>query len=689
MPDLTLEQAFGLALEHHQAGRLQEAGQIYEQILGAEPNHPGALHYSGAIALQTGRLDDAVDLIRRAIAIHPTAAAWTDLGVALNSKGFFSDAVDAHRKAIALKPDYAVAHSNLGNALRDVGRFEDAIAGYRQAIALRPDFVQAHTNLGVALAEAGNIDEAIIAHEKAIALRPDRAGDFNTLGNLLRSKGRRDEAIAAYRKAIGLVPDFAAAHTNLGAALIGKGLIDEAIKEHRHAISLKPDLAQAHSNLGDALKDVGELDQGVTEFRRAVELEPDNAALHSNLVYILHLHPDYDARALASELTRWNERHAEPLRDFIRPHTNDRNPDRPLRIGYISPDFRAHPVGRFLLSLFVAHDRSQFQIFCYAKMSHADSVTGRLRSRAHGWRSIVGLTDDQIADLIRKDQIDILVDLSMHMIGNSLLVFARKPAPVQVAYLAYCSTTGMSAIDYRLSDPYLDPLGVDESVYSETTIRLPETYWCYEPIITPPPILPTPAAERGHITFGCLSNICKVSPQNLAAWIDLLRAVPDSRFLLSVHEGDYRVRLAEQFESNGIARDRIQFVGKVPLPDYFALYTGIDIALDTFPYGGGTTTCDALWMGAPTITLAGKTAVGRGGVSILSNVGLPDLIAQTPEDYVCIAKDLAMNLPRLRELRSTLRWRFEQSPLMNAPRFAQNVEAAYRQMWRAWAAAPR
>jgi predicted O-linked N-acetylglucosamine transferase (SPINDLY family) len=321
-------------------------------------------------------------------------------------------------------------------------------------------------------------------------------------------------------------------------------------------------------------------------------------------------------------------------------------------------------------------------------MVHGDAITDRLRSHAHTWRPIHGLSDDKIADTIREDRIDILVDVTMHMTGNSLLVFARKPAPVQVTYLAYCSTTGLTAIDYRVSDPYLDPPGVDESVYSEKTIRLPETYWCYKPIFAPPKIGPAPATERGYVTFGSLSNICKVSPQNLASWVELLQFVQSSRLVLSLHEGAFRDRLLQHFESNGITRNRIQFTAKVAIPEYFALYNGIDIALDTFPYAGGTTTCDALWMGAPVVTLAGKTAVGRGGVSILTNVGLHDLIARTNEEYVRIAAGLAADLPHLSNLRANLRSRFEQSPLMNAAQFAQNLEAAYRQMWRTWCSAP-
>jgi len=386
---------------------------------------------------------------------------------------------------------------------------------------------------------------------------------------------------------------------------------------------------------------------------------------------------------------RWNRQYAETLRGVIRPHANDRDPDRRLRIGYVSPDLRVHPVGRFLLPLLAHHDKRQVEVFAYSGLLVADPLTERLRLHVDNWRDIVGFSDDRVAELIRQDRIDILVDLTMHMADNRLLVFARKPAPVQVTYLAYCSSTGLKTIDYRLSDPYMDPPGMDESIYSERTIRLPNTYWCYEPIISNSEVTPLPALERGFVTFGSLNNFCKVSEPALAAWIQLLRNVPNSQLLLHACEGSHRQRLRDRLQREGIDPARLRFASFMPTPQYFDLYHKIDIGLDTFPYGGGTTSCDALWMGVPVVSLAGQTAVGRGGVSILSNIGLTELIATSPQTYVCLASDLAGDLPRLRDLRSSLRQRMEQSPLMDGARFATNVEAAYREMWRSWCGNPR
>jgi predicted O-linked N-acetylglucosamine transferase (SPINDLY family) len=297
---------------------------------------------------------------------------------------------------------------------------------------------------------------------------------------------------------------------------------------------------------------------------------------------------------------------------------------------------------------------------------------------------MVGVTDERMAQLVREDQIDVLVDLTMHMARNRMLLFARKPAPVQVTYLAYCSTTGLETMDYRLTDPHLDPPGMNDAYYSEQSIRLPETYWCYPLHEQSPQAGPPPAPSGGEVTFGCLNNFCKVSPAALELWIQLLRATPKSQLILHAYEGSHRQRVRDLLEHEGIDPQRLKFVGMVSLSEYFKRYEQIDVGLDPFPCNGGTTTCDALWMGVPVVTLAGRTAVGRGGVSILANVGLPELIAQTPQQYVQIATDLAGDLPRLGELRRTLRARMQASPLMDAPRFARNIEAAYRQMWRNW-----
>jgi len=685
MAQPTIEKAFQTALGNHQAGQLAQARTLYEQILLQEPKHVGALHYLGVVEYQSGQFDLAVDLIRRAIALKPEyAEAYSNLATALRDMRQFEEAAAACRQAIALRPDYAEAYSTLGNALRDQGLMEEAVAAYRRAVTLKPNLAEAFFNLGNAQREMGQLDEAVATLGQAIALRPNYAEAYNTLGIALRSRGQIERAIAAFRQAIILMPQSAEAYSNLGMALRDAGQLDESIAACRQAIVLKPEFPEAFVNLGIALRVQGRSEEAIGAYRQAIALRPGYTEAHSNLVYALHFDPGYDARSIALEHDRWNRQHAAPLRKFIQPYANDRNPARRLRIGYVSPDFREHPIGRFLLPLLANHDKTQFEVFAYAQVLVPDSTTQRLRSYVDHWRNITGISDGQAADLIRKDQIDILVDLTMHMALNRLLLFARKPAPVQVTYLAYCSSTGLETIDYRLSDPFMDPPGNDESIYSERTVRLPETYWCYEPVIAGSEVGPLPALRRGFITFGSLNNFCKVSEPTVAAWIKLLKSVPNSQLLLHALEGSHRQSLRDRMHREGIEAARLRFASFMPTQQYFELYRLIDIGLDTFPYGGGTTTCDALWMGVPTISLTGKTGVGRGGLSILSNIGLAELVGDSEEKYVGLASELAGDLERLSQLRRTLRQRMMQSPLMDAPRFARNIEAAYRQMWRKW-----
>jgi predicted O-linked N-acetylglucosamine transferase (SPINDLY family) len=668
-------------------GQVHEAMAAYRRAVALKPDFADAHNNLGNALKDNGQIDEAISAYRQAIARKPNfPEAYNNLANALMDKGQLDEAIAACRQAIALKPDFPEAYNLFGNALKDKGQLDQSIAAFRQAVALKSDFPEACNNLGNALMDKGRLDEAIASFRQAIALRSDYAEAYSNLGNALNGNGQIDEAITIFRRGICLNPRLPGAHSNLANALMDKGQLDEAIAACRQAIALDPKLSEAYNSLGSMMKSAGQLTEAIAAFRQAIALKSIYLEAHSNLLLTLHYDPDNDVRRISQENRLWNRQYAEPLKQYIQPHANDRSPERKLRIGYVSPDLREHSVGRFLLPLLANHDKSQVEVFAYAQVLVPDAMTGRLRSHADAWRSIVGLSDAQAADLIRQDQIDILIDLAMHTANNRLLVFARKPAPVQATYLAYCSTTGLETIDYRLSDPCLDPPGQDESCYSERTIRLPESYWCYEPTLPTPEVGPLPAAAAGSITFGCLNNFCKVSEPVLAAWAALLREMPNSRLLLHAHEGSHRERLQQRLQREGIEPTRVRFAGMKPVREYFDLYSQIDIALDTFPYCGGTTTCDALWMGVPVVSLIGKTAVGRAGLSILSNIGLPELVARSEDEYVRIATELASDLPRLSELRSTLRQRMQQSPLMDAPRFARNVEAAYRQMWRNWCA---
>jgi len=668
-------------------GQIAEAIVAYRQAIQLKPDFAEA-HGNLANALQNmGQLDEAIAFCGQAIRLRPELAGLhNNLGNSLHAKGQFADAIASHRQAIRLKPDFAEAHSNLGSALQEMGQLDEAIDAYRQAIRLKPDLAGAFSNLGNALSARGQLEEAVACYRQAIRLKPDLAEAHTNLGNALSDMGRLDEAIASYRQAIAFKPDYADAHYNLGIALLGKGQIDEAIVACRDAIRLKPGFAEAHCNLGIALKGIGQLDGAIASYRQAMRLKPDYALPHSNLLFTLPFHPGYDAGMIYEENRRWDHQFAEPLKKFIQPHANDRNPDRRLRIGYVSPDFREHCQAMFTIPLLSNHDREAVEIFCYADVRRPDALTQRIGGYVDGWRSIVGMTDAQAAGKIREDRIDILVDLTMHMAKNRMLLFARKPAPVQAAWLAYPGTTGLSAMDYRLTDPYLDPPGSNDRFYCETSIHLPDSFWCYDPLVADLAVNPLPAQSKGHVTFGCLNNFCKVNEPVLRLWAQVLKTVPTSRFMMLCPEGNHRQPLLEMLQREGISPDRIELIAGRPRLQYLELYHRIDVGLDTFPSNGHTTSLDSYWMGVPVVTLVGQTVVGRAGLSQLTNLGLPELIAQTPEQYVQIATDLARDLPRLAELRRNLRARMEASPLMDGPRFARNIEAAYRQMWRNWVA---
>jgi predicted O-linked N-acetylglucosamine transferase (SPINDLY family) len=684
MPDLTLDQAFRLAVQHHQAGQLAEAEAVYRQILIREPRHAGVLNYMGVLAHQAGRSNVAVDLIGRAIALQPNfPEAYSNLGNALKDAGRLDEAIAACRQAIALKPHHAAAHHNLGNALKAKGQIDEAIAEYREALRCNPDLPEAHNNLGNSLVAKGQLDEAIAEYLAAVSIRPNYAEAHSHLGNTLKGVGRIDEAIAACRQAIACNPRLAEAHYNLGSALQASGQIDVAIAAYREAIRLNPKLTAAYNNLGGTLAGSGRLDDALAVYREALTIDPGNAAIDGNFVYALHFHPAYDAEALAQEHRRWSRQHAQSLASRIAPHQNEHTPTRRIRVGYLSPDFRLHPVGQSLLPVLEQHDAAEFEIVCFSNVDAPDSVTARFQQCAHLWRSLVSLSDDQAADLIRGEKIDILVDLSLHMSRNRLLVFARKPAPVQVTWLGYPSTTGLSAIDYRLSDPFLDPPGTDPP-YVEKTLRLPHSYLCWRWNGAKEEISPLPMLVNGYVTFGSLNSFSKVGPEVLAVWARILKNVPNARLILRCPAGETSHRVRTHFASHGVSPDRLELRPMSPWAEYVEQICRQDICLDPFPYPGHTTSCDALWMGVPVVTLAGATAVGRGGVSLLSNLGLLELIAADAEQYVRIAVSLAGDVKRLAELRSTLRQRMERSPLMDAPKFARNLEAAYRQMWRAW-----
>jgi len=683
---LTVDQTLQLAIGHHEAGRLQQAEALYRQILGVQPNHPEALNLLGVLALQAGRPDLAISFIRQVIAVKPHfAGAFNNLGAALDDLGRTDEAIDAYRQAVRIDPLYVHALNNLGTALRRADRLQQSVACFHQLIALNPQLAEAHCNLGASLCALHEFDAALAACRQAIALKPDFAQAYVNLGNVLGNQGALADAIEAYRRAVELAPGLHEASNNLGSALSESRQMEEAVAAFQHALKINPNSADTLTNLGVCLQASGRPHEAFASFQRAIQINPNHVLAHSNLLYALPFHPNFSSEAILEESRRWDAQHARALTAAVEPHSNDRGTDRRLRIGYVSPDFRAHVVGRNLVPLFREHDRRQFHITCYSNVLRRDSLTEQFQAYADQWRDIAALSDEQAAQLVRQDNIDILVDLSLHMARNRLLIFARKPAPIQITFAGYPGTTGLNAVDYRLTDPYLDPPGEHDVVYSEKSIRLPHSFWCYDPPLNDPAVSPLPALRAGCITFGCLNNFAKINETVLQLWAPIFQAIPNCRLRILAPLGQHRQQM---LRSLGIDASRVDFVDVLARAQYLEQYHHIDICLDTFPYNGHTTSLDALWMGVPVITLCGKTVASRAGFSQMSNLGLQELVASTTGEFVRIATDLAADLPRLTALRATLRERMISSPLMGAKAFAGGIEEAYRSIWRRWCAAP-
>jgi protein O-GlcNAc transferase len=632
--------ALGMALQR--AGQPAPAAAAYRSALALRPHDAAATANLGTALREMGDIDQAIEQLRAAVNLEPLAASHpVNLGIALCQRRDFRAAELILRETLARDPQHAEAAFNLGNALRGLGRPSDALEQYRHAAALRPDYADALNNLGNVHKELGDLCAAMAAFEAALLARPDYVLALNNLGCLLRTLGRSDEAEAMLRRGLAIDANHAA----------------------------------LHDNLGNVLKDAGALDEAIACFRKALELDPENAATHGNLAYALNFQ-SLEARPILDECLRWNARFGAPLRPLDFARRPDVSPRR-LKIGYVSADFRDHCQSLFTVPLLSHHDKGAFEVFCYSSVERPDEFTRRIEGFADVWRDVRALDDAALCEVIRGDHIDILVDLTMHMANGRPLAFARKPAPVQIAWLAYPGTTGMGAIDYRLSDPRLDPQDFD-SHYSERTLRLADSFWCYDPLTDQPEVNPLPALERGYLTFGCLNNPSKFTHDTLQLWGGVMCALPDAKLLLMAPPGRHRRRLLQRLGAQEIVEERVRFVEFRPRAEYLRSYHDIDLGLDTFPYNGHTTSLDSLWMGVPMVTRVGRTCVGRGGLSQLFHLDLCDLAADSDAGFVSTAVAWGRDIPRLAALRQQLRARLGRSPLMDAARFAGSIEDAYR-----------
>ncbi|REK19561.1 MAG: tetratricopeptide repeat protein [Planctomycetota bacterium] len=696
-----------------------EAQRHYEQALTLAPGHVLARNNLGNVLRAQGMLSEARDAFRQALAQQPAyLEAMINLGATLTDLGDTADAIQHLEQAVRLNSQSAEAYFNLGSAYNKAKDWGRAMSAFQEALRLKSDFVEARCNLANTLRVAGRKAEAAALYEAGLQAHPGNVELLLNYCSLMQSEGRTEESLALADRAIAAGPPSAQAHFNRGTALRALGRLDEAAAALHEAIRLRPDYSEAFVNLAILYSESSKPDEavsiceqglarGLTDaglygnmatalhaqargaeaiscYRKAFELRPESPAAYSNLIYAMNFLPDYDAPTLFEEHLAWARKFAEPLTAATPPLENDRTPDRRLRIGYVSPHFRQHAVNFFTEPILLAHDHEQFEVYCYSSVLRPDDTTARLKGAADVWRDVGELGDEELAEMIRADHVDILVDLSGHMGWNRLVAFARRPAPVQVTYIGYQNTTGMSAMDYRLTDAQADPPGLTDRYYTETLERLPRCFFCYQPSESPD-ITPLPALERGYVTFGYFNNTAKVIPAAVEAWLEVLRRVPDSRLLMLAHTGGYlEQHLHDLARSKGIDPGRLEIHDRRPRAEYLQLLQQADVSLDPFPFNGHTTTCDALWMGVPVVMLAGETYVSRFGGCALSHLGLERLITPSIDAYIEAAVGLASDLPALDALRQDLRPRMAESALLDFQGFTRNLEAAYRRMWADW-----
>jgi protein O-GlcNAc transferase len=702
-----------LGVIHGQARSHSTAVEYISRALAIRPNWPEALSNLGNVYRDAGTPSDAVPLLRRSLQLQPDQPVANHiLGNALEALGELDEAITCYRRAIELAPGIAEWQSNLGNALKAGGRLDEAIACYQRAAQLKPDCVAAYYNLGVAWTELAKTDEAIAAYRRALELKPDFPEALNNLGNALRARGDLVEAIGCYRRALELNPEYFAAHNNLsialsdceggpaeavacsrrllslqpdcaemhrelGVALNRQGDISGAIACLRRALELKPDLAPAHNSLGNALRNQGMLGEAIKSYRRALELEPDNTIAHSNLLCTLHYGAGITPAALAEAHAEFNRRHAAHFSSAAVRHKRKRTLDDRVCLGFVSPDLGRHPVGYFLVRVLESLDRQRYETVCYSDRIAKDEMTRRIEAAATRWRDVMSMGDDRLAEQIHADGVDILFDLAGHTANHRLLVFARKPAPIQITWIGYEGTTGLEAMDYLLADDLM--IAPDEErYYRERVLRMPNGYLCYDPPALAPPVDLPPCVNRGFGTFGSFNNPAKITPEVVAVWARILRAAPTARLLMKYRGlGDacVRKRFLDLFAVHDVGPERVELRPWSSYADYLATYREVDVVLDPFPFSGSATTCESLWMGVPVVTMPGETFASRHSLSHLTSVGLTELVARGPDEYVELAVSLAGDSARIAGLRSELRQRMALSPLCDGRRFARHFEA--------------
>jgi predicted O-linked N-acetylglucosamine transferase (SPINDLY family) len=661
------------------------------RALDIAPDYIDAQLNLAAVMQAKGQLDEAEAGYRKALELAPDIAELhCKLGDVLKGMMRPLESINCYHRALELKSEFVEAHNGLGAALQDLGRFDEAVLCHQRALSIAPNFAWAHYNLGTALKNLGRLDEAVPSLNRAIEINPRFVEARTNLGHVLHGLGRFAEALASFRSVLEITPQSAAAHTNIGTALHALGRIEEAVGSYKQAVKIDPKFAEGHLNLGTAYRDLGRPADAAASYQQALVVKPNYPDARSNRLFVVSYNSLVPAADVLREAREWElnsiseaDRAAARSRHFTRQPRQSRR----LRVGYVSADYRQHPVSYFVEPLFRLHDRSRVEVFAYSTYRTEDDVTQRLKLLADHWVPIAGMNDEAVRQRVEADGIDVLIDLSGHSGYNRLGVFALRAAPVQAHYLGYFATTGLTEMDYWLGDPVILP-EAENAHYSETIWRLPRVWVSYQRRDDLPSSKWQPR-DDGTVWLGSFNNLYKMTPSTLELWAKILRELPEGRLMLKAKGLDnpvYRKQIEGVLATQGIGADRLELIDRTDdWAAHMALYDRLDIALDPISgVGGGTTTCDALWMGVPVVTLIGQQLIHRMTASMLDAMGHTEWIAETEPEYVSKVVALARDVAGRRNLRLTQREKMRGSPLCDAAGLARSLENAYEAMYDAW-----
>ncbi len=663
-------------------GRVEESLSTMQNLIDLEPDNSEIHNNLGISFHKLSRLEDAEKSFKQAIRLKPDLIeAYNNLGVTLQELGKLDEAEKSYKQAILLQPNNAKAYKNLGFTLRKLGRLVEAEKSYQQAIKFKPDLFAAQDELGLIYQELGKLVEAEKSFKQAIRLNPNYAKAHNNLGITLQELGKLEEAEESIKKAIELKPDSSEPYNNLGVIYQELGKLDDAEKNYKHSINLNPNSAETYSNLGVSLQELGKFEEAKNSYQQAIKLKPNYIKALSNLLF-LYSGFNYDPSIYLQEANKYNEILEKSVKFKFSSWLCKEEPEK-LRVGFISGDLRNHPVGYFLENFLNKITKSNLELYAYPTQFKSDDLTLRIKPFFSAWKSLIGVSNEAAAKLIHSDAIHILIDLSGHTSNNRLPIFSWKAAPIQISWLGYFASTGVSEIDYILGDPFVTPYE-DKSHFIEKIWQLPETYLCFTEPNVKVDVGPLPALSNNYITFGCFSKIARITDNVISTWSKILLATPSSKLFLkdsSFSKESIKEIVYKRFSLVGIDKERLILEDKSPREQYLKTYNRVDIALSPFPYGSVTTSVEGLWMGVPIIVMQGSYFNSRLGESITNNTNLSEWIASNEDDYISKATKFNNKLEDLAQLRSSLRNQVVSSPLFNSERFCNNFEVALRNIW--------